>query len=78
MSKQKLEVGDEMEEPTDFDETVLPPTYLVLQIAKNVPVNTLTWVIDKIRGPRRDGGGGLILMRQPGSSEDVGIHCQLP
>lgn len=73
MSRQKLEDGEPVEEPTEFDETVLPPTYLVLQIAPNVPRNTLLWLVDKIRGPRRDGGGGLILMRQPGSPEDVGI-----
>lgn len=73
MSRQNLEDGDTADEASDFDEALLPPTYLVLQISKNVPKSTLTWLIDKIRGQRRDGGGELIVMRQPGSTEDVGI-----
>lgn len=74
MSRQKLEDGDTTEETTEFDETVLPQTYIVLQIDPEVPTNTVSWLVDKIRGYRRDGGGELVLMKQPGSPEDVGIN----
>lgn len=74
MSRQKLEDGDTTEETTEYDETIHPPTYIVLQIGPEVPQNTISWLVDKIRGHRRDGGGELILMKQPGLPEDVGIN----
>lgn len=73
MSKQKLECGDAGEESSDAEETVLPPTYIVLQISSDIPEKTLTWLIDKIRGRKRDGGGELIAMKQPYNPEDVSI-----
>lgn len=73
MSKQQLDSGDAGEESSDAEETVLPPTYIVVQISSDIPEKTLTWVIDKIRGRKRDGGGELIVMKQPCNPEDVSI-----
>lgn len=70
MSKQQLDASDVMSD--EFDEnTPLPPTYLVLKVASDIRENTLTWLIDKIRGKRRDGGAELIVMRQPSDPNDV-------
>ena len=70
MSKQELDTVETMSD--EFDEgTSLPPTYLVLKVASDIKENTLTWLIDKIRGKRRDGGAELIVMRQPCDPEDV-------
>ncbi|XP_063918070.1 anoctamin-10 isoform X2 [Zophobas morio] len=69
MSKQELDTVETMSD--EFDEgTSLPPTYLVLKVASDIKENTLTWLIDKIRGKRRDGGAELIVMRQPCDPED--------
>ncbi|XP_044267516.1 anoctamin-10 isoform X1 [Tribolium madens] len=69
MSKQQLDASDVMSD--EFDEnTSLPPTYLVIKIASDIKENTLTWLIDKIRGKRRDGGAELIVMRQPSDPDD--------
>lgn len=73
MSKQKIDGNESGDDTADMDEAVLPPTYIVLQISQKVPKETLTWLVNKIRGRRRDGGGELILMKQPGPPEDVGI-----
>lgn len=70
MTRKMFEDGEPVEEPTDFYETVLPPTFLVLQIAPNVPRNTLALLVGKIKCPRRNGGGRVILMRHPVPPED--------
>lgn len=75
MSRQKIEDGDTADEGSDIDEIALPSTYIVMQLDPDIPKTTLNWLIDKIRGRRRDGGGELILLRQPGSVEDVGIEA---
>nr|XP_023025137.1 anoctamin-10-like [Leptinotarsa decemlineata] len=60
-------IGDEI---SDVEDTVLPPTYIVLQIDPDIPKTTLTWIIDKIKGKKRDGGGELIVMKQSCNPED--------
>lgn len=55
---------------TENEETVLPPTYMVIKVAKNVPETTTKWLIDKIKGPKKSGGAELIVMMQP-SVDDV-------
>ncbi|KAJ8969671.1 hypothetical protein NQ317_002698 [Molorchus minor] len=72
MSKQAIDIsGAIMAEESPEEETVLPPTYIVLQVASNVPENTLKWLIDKIRGRKRDGGGELVVMKQPFNPDDA-------
>ncbi|XP_018568866.1 anoctamin-10 isoform X2 [Anoplophora glabripennis] len=70
MNKQQLDSGDTVEESSDVEETVLPPTYIVLQVSSDIPEKTLLWLIDKIRGKKRDGGGELIVMKQLCNPED--------
>ncbi|XP_056630386.1 anoctamin-10 isoform X1 [Diorhabda sublineata] len=62
---------DEMEkEIGDVEEMQLPPTYLVIQLSSDIPLSTLTWFVEKIRGKKRDGGGELFVMKQPFDPED--------
>lgn len=68
MSSQRLAIADTMDEMGD--EQTLPPTYIVLQINGKTQENTVRWLVEKIRGKRRDGGAELIVMRQPYKRED--------
>lgn len=66
-----------LEYPSEYDEnTVLPPTYIVLKIAYDICENTLIWLVEKIRGKRRDGGAELIVLREPYDPEEVRIKSQ--
>lgn len=71
MSNRNLDGELTGEETSDVDEKNLPPTYIVIQLASNIPLNTLRWLIEKIRGKKRDGAGELIVMKQPVNPEDV-------
>lgn len=52
-----------------------PPTYLVLAFARHVKPEALRWLVDKIRGKRRDGGAELFVRRQPlRHGEGVTLH----
>ncbi|KAI4464863.1 ngep-related [Holotrichia oblita] len=66
MSKQSLNIElSEMTEENGEEPTVLPPTYLVLQLNPDTPSSALKWLVDKIKGQRRDGGAELVLLKQP-------------
>lgn len=71
MSNRNLDGELTGEETSDVDEKNLPPTYIVIQLASNIPLNTLRWLIEKIRGKKRDGAGELIVMKQPVNPEDA-------
>lgn len=71
MSKQQPDSSDVMSDELSDDITTLPPTYIVLKIAKDMKEATILWLIDKIRGKRRDGGAELIVMKQPINPDDV-------
>ncbi|KAK9872301.1 hypothetical protein WA026_017103 [Henosepilachna vigintioctopunctata] len=59
----------------DEEDDKLPPTYIVVTVDKNVPYQTLSWLVNKIRGSRRDGAAELIVMKQPCSTdEDYVLH----
>lgn len=59
----------------DASASVLPPTYMVLRVAKETPDATITWLVDKIRGIKRDGGAELLVMKQPFyPKEDYVLH----
>ncbi|KAJ8935741.1 hypothetical protein NQ314_012667 [Rhamnusium bicolor] len=70
MSKKQLDDGTMAEESSDVEETVLPLTYIIIQITSDVHENTLNWLIDKVRGRRRDGCGELVVMKQPFNPDD--------
>ncbi|KAJ8921105.1 hypothetical protein NQ315_015903 [Exocentrus adspersus] len=65
MSKQHLEAANAIDDHSDAEEATLPPTYIVLQVSPAVPEITLKWLIEKINGNKRDGGGELVVMKQP-------------
>lgn len=74
MSKQQIDAGsDGMSDDLNDEGAQLPATYLVVRIAPDIKENTLTWLIDKIRGKRRDGGAELIAMRQACDPAEVGL-----
>lgn len=63
-------VDQREKEMGDVEETQLPPTYLVIQLPSDIPLSTLSWFVEKIRGKKRDGGGELFVMKQPINPED--------
>ncbi|KAL3281710.1 hypothetical protein HHI36_004914 [Cryptolaemus montrouzieri] len=57
------------------DDEKLPPTYIVTTVSRKTPKQTLGWLINKIRGSKRDGGAELIVMKQHRSpQEDYVLH----
>ncbi|KRT81314.1 hypothetical protein AMK59_4973, partial [Oryctes borbonicus] len=76
MSKQSLNMElTEMAEENGEDTAVLPQTYLVLQLNPETPSNALKWLVDKIKGQRRDGGAELVLLKQPlRNNEPIILH----
>lgn len=68
MSKQHLsdqsetsdDLGDGLEESSS-----LPQTYMVMMLNPDIDENTLIWLVEKIRGKRRDGGAELVIFKQP-------------
>lgn len=62
-----VDVSDEACE----DLTVLPQTYIVIRIAPDIQETTIEWLLEKIRGKRRDGGAELIVMKEPYNPENV-------
>ncbi|XP_072377103.1 anoctamin-10 isoform X1 [Diabrotica undecimpunctata] len=71
MSTMKVDAEILGEDLAEIDEKYLPPTYLVIQLSADIPVNTLTWLIEKLRGKKRDGGGELIVIKQPVNPEGL-------
>lgn len=51
--------------------TTLPPTYIVIKIASDIPDKTVLWLVEKIRAKRRDGGAELMVFREPYNPEEV-------
>lgn len=77
MSNPHLQIGDGNEDTSD-EETVLPTTYIVVKISKDIKTATLHWLVEKIRGKRRDGGAELIVMTQADDSgEDDGYTLHI-
>lgn len=70
MSSQRLVDGDNIPDEIN-DLHTLPPTYIVLHIRPKVHETTIKWLVEKIRGKRRDGGAELIIMRQPYKPDEV-------
>jgi anoctamin-10 len=44
---------------------VFPPTYIVVQFSRHIKTSALVWLVNKIRKKRSDGGGELLVRRQP-------------
>lgn len=66
--------GDMSASPNDSAEetaAVFPPTYVVLQFSRRTKTEALVWLVDKIRGKRRDGGAELLIRRQPHQEGEV-------
>ncbi|XP_044750603.1 anoctamin-10 isoform X2 [Coccinella septempunctata] len=72
MSRTNFSVEDERITSSlmDEEEEQLPPTYIVVTVAKETPDITLAWLIRKIRGHKRDGGAELVVMKQPRSAKE--------
>lgn len=70
MSKRNIDAiayhGDDGEESTS-----LPPTYIVIRIASDIPDKSVVWLVEKIRAKRRDGGAELMVFREPYNPEEV-------
>ncbi|KAB0797482.1 hypothetical protein PPYR_08475 [Photinus pyralis] len=67
--KQSVEISDE-----DNDGS-LPQSYVVMRFDKNIPDATLEWIVDKIHTLRTNGGGELLVLKQPyKESEGVVLH----
>lgn len=64
--------GDDAEESTS-----LPPTYIIIKIASDIPDKTVVWLVEKIRAKRRDGGAELMVFRQPFNPEEVSIQTNI-
>lgn len=76
MSKQRYSEGfGDVSEESEDDETVLPPSYIVIRLNPEIEQTTLEWLVHKIKGKRRDGGAELIVLKQPYKpSEGVILH----
>lgn len=78
MSKQNfLEAAESADSSADesSDESHRPQTYIVIKLAVNTPSAALQWLVDKIRGKRRDGGAELIVFKQEYNvDEGVVLH----
>lgn len=69
MSRHKLGA---IEYPDDDEEnTTLPPTYIVIRIASDIPDKTVVWFVEKIRAKRRDSGAELLVFREPYNPDEV-------
>lgn len=75
MSKQSLN-GDLSDEHPDIDDvhSYIPRTYIVLTLSEEINGTALKWLIEKIRGKRRDGGAELLLFKQPFDENKVGTY----
>ncbi|KAK7789933.1 hypothetical protein R5R35_010907 [Gryllus longicercus] len=59
------------DEPT----TIFPPTYMVLVCSRTISNEAFMWLLNKVRGKRRDGGAELLVRRQPHKpGEGVTLH----
>lgn len=75
MNKQNLNMEfTEMTEENGDEITNLPQTYIVMQLDPETPATALKWLVDKIRGRRRDGGAELVLFKQPTQENEVNIQ----
>ncbi|XP_071053046.1 anoctamin-10 isoform X1 [Onthophagus taurus] len=72
MTKQEIhmDIPEVSEEILSEDPSVLPQTYIVIQLNPEISAKTLQWIIEKIKGRRRNGGGELIVFRQPYIKEE--------
>lgn len=66
MSKQNLndELSDEHNEIDEIPSSSLPETYIVLMLNTEINGTALKWLVEKVRGKRRDGGAELVLFKQ--------------
>ncbi|XP_044726729.1 anoctamin-10 isoform X2 [Chrysoperla carnea] len=60
------EIMESISEPESSDESqTYPQTYIVIKFAENVNKTTLKWIVDKIKGNKRNGGAELLIQKQP-------------
>lgn len=65
-SSDTKESSDEQEDGIHF-----PQSYMIVKFAKNVNQMTLGWLVNKIKGQRRDGGAELLVRQQPYDPKEV-------
>lgn len=69
--------NDSMETSTDTETleevTSNPQTYIVLKFSPNVNRSTIHWIVDRIRGKRRNGGAELLIKKQPYDPDEVSV-----
>ncbi|GLV46184.1 Abnormal X segregation [Carabus blaptoides fortunei] len=72
--QQTGDVTDASDETSD-EGVQLPRTYIVIKVAKHVRDVTVLWLVNKIRGKRRDGGAELVVRQEPyDPSEGITLH----
>lgn len=65
MSKQNL-TGDLSDDHGEVDDApTIPQTYIVIELSTEINGTALKWLVEKIRGKRRDGGAELVIFKQP-------------
>lgn len=70
IEKPSVEISDE-----DNNHGSLPQSYVVMRFNKKIPEPTLEWIVDKIHTLRSNGGGELLVLKQPyKESEGVVLH----
>lgn len=67
-ASKSLVVKDAVRRPKDEVTEEFPPTYLVLRFTPGLDLQAVRWLAQKICGRREDGGGELLLRKQPGTT----------
>lgn len=78
MSRQNLGAIEYHREDAEEATNNLPPTYIVIRIASDIPDKTVIWLVEKIRAKRRDGGAELMVFREPYNPEEVNYPLRVP
>lgn len=47
------------------DHTCSLPSYIIIQFGSNVKVETVQWIVNRIRSDHKHGGAELLVMKQP-------------
>lgn len=71
MSNQNILEAVEYQPEVGDENATLPQTYIVLRCASDIPDKAVTWLVDKIRAKRRDGGSELMVFHEPYNPEEV-------
>lgn len=71
--QQTGDVGDVSDETSD-EGVQVPRTCIVIKVARHVRDVTVQWLVNKIRGKRRDGGAELVVRQEPYDPSEVRLN----